>query len=165
MVNEKFNGTCTNSTGDNFQLQFTGSWTGSYDGVQGDGTTTSANTQFIPSSSAGPGWGNGDASLAVYVGNNTNVGYDFGAASNYLISRYTNGLAYFTLEPGEDLTAAVTSSVGFTLGTANSTENYLYRGNTQLATANKDGINPIHPLFLCVYPQPPAASISTNSPV
>jgi len=130
-------------TTSSFTLNYTGSFNFTNTGISGSGTTSNINTTFTPSINSAD-WATNN-SFGVYVNTNVTGGYDMGAespfpaspagADTYLISRYTNNLAYFF--NSSSLTVASTDSTGFWFGCisgSSGTNMNLYKNGTSIAS-------------------------------
>jgi len=130
-------------TTSSFTLNYTGSFNFTNTGISGSGTTSNINTTFTPSINSAD-WATNN-SFGVYVNTNVTGGYDMGAespfpaspagADTYLISRYTNNLAYFF--NSSSLTVASTDAKGFWFGGvsgSSGTNINLYKNGTSVAS-------------------------------
>jgi len=130
-------------TTSSFTLNYTGSFNFTNTGISGSGTTSNINTTFTPSINSAD-WATNN-SFGVYVNTNVTGGYDMGAespfpaspagADTYLISRYTNNLAYFF--NSSSLTVASTDAKGFWFGGVSGsigTNMNLYKNGTSVAS-------------------------------
>jgi len=130
-------------TTSSFTLNYTGSFNFTNTGISGSGTTSNTNTSFTPSINTSD-WATNN-SFGVYVNTNVSGGIDMGAespfpaspagADTYLISRYTNNLAYFF--NSSSLTVASTDSTGFWFGCisgSSGTNMNLYKNGTSIAS-------------------------------
>jgi len=121
---------------------FSGGWTHSANGILANGSTAwlgcGVNGNFTTPD---------DLSVAIYVRNNTQTGYDFGCSDDgagsvnetALISRYTNGNAYYSADQNYTLAVAQSDSRGLTLGTYNASKHRLYKNGSEIGNANLVG--------------------------
>lgn len=130
-----------------FRLLFSGGWTHSANGIQGNGTNTFANTFYVPNTECD----SQNNSIAMYIRNNVNEQkYDFAATNDSgggvnpfgLIARYSlNGFSYF-LNGVFSITATIGDSTGFLQGFTDASANRFYRNSGQIATSAL-AINPL----------------------
>lgn len=130
-----------------FRLVFSGGWTHSANGIQGNGTNTFANTFYVPNTECD----SQNNSIAMYVRNNVNEQkYDFAATNDAgggvsplgLISRYTFNQFSYYMNGVFNITATIGDSRGFWQGFTDATNNRFYRNSGQIATSSL-AINPI----------------------
>lgn len=122
-----------------FLLAFTGSWTYSSNGVQGNITDTHIDTSLATNAAGISDWDT-SASLSVYATNNTSNGYDIGNNTNYLITRYFNNVAYYA--NNGNITTASLDSKGFLLGVTSgsgASSSRMFKNGTQVQTGNLTG--------------------------
>ena len=130
-----------------FRLSFSGGWTHSANGIQGNGANTFANTFYVPNTECD----SQNNSIAFYIRNNVSEPkYDMVATNDAgggvnpfgLISLYSvNTFSYF-LNGVLNITATIGDSRGFWQGFTDATNNRFYRNSGQIATTAL-GINAI----------------------
>lgn len=144
-------------TDDAFRLVFTGSWTHSANGIQGDGSTTHANTFVRPSTHLA----SGDSHVSIY--SRTNVGeikVDIGGYSDasflqaiHIYSRYNDNFLYadhyqYTTSR---ISQANTDSRGFFLSTrTDSTTFKVFKNDAQFGSTNNgaQGTMPSNAMYI-----------------
>ncbi len=138
----------------NYQITFNGGWTHTSNGAQGNGVNAYATTGIVPNTIMSLTSNH----LSYYCRNNTLTNYDIGASDNAgvtinqlaLVSRYTNGNAYFTCDDGYACVYSTTESRGLNFGcvnTAGITE--VYKNNTLRMNSTTSGnLLPSYELYI-----------------
>lgn len=151
-----------------FRLVFSGGWTHSANGIQGNGTNAFANTFYVPNTECN----SQNNSIATYVRNNVNSGQpydlaastDFGANTNpyALISRYTNDFAYYA-NGSYNQGVGSNDSRGFWNGFVDTTNQRLFRNGIQASSTSIPVNNlPSFSLYLGANNGGGAASLFSN---
>lgn len=130
-----------------FRLVFSGGWTHSPNGIQGNGTNTFANTFYVPNTECD----SQNNSVSIYIRNNVNQSaYDMSATNDAgggtnpfgLISRYfLTGLSYY-LNGVTNMSTTIGDSRGFWQGFTDASNNRFYRNSGQIATSAL-AVNPL----------------------
>lgn len=127
-----------------FRLLFSGGWTHSANGIQGNSANTFANTFYVPNSECD----SENNSIGIYVrGNVSEAKYDMSASDDFnatlnpfgLITRYP---ASYYMNGNYNLQPTIGDSRGFWQGFTDATNNRFYRNSGQIATSAL-AINPI----------------------
>lgn len=119
-----------------FRLVFSGGWTHSANGIQGNGANTFANTFYVPNTECN----SQNNSIAVYERTNIGTQSFMIGASNAgdtnpfaLISWYFNNLSYYA-NGNFSFSVAANDSRGFWQGFTDATNEMFYRNSGQMAT-------------------------------
>ena len=122
-----------------FRLLFSGGWTHSANGIQGNGTNTFANTFYVPNSECD----SENNSIAIYERTNLQTqSYAIGASNGNqglpfpfaLSSRYINNVAFYANGAYTPMGSGITNGTGFWLGFTDASSEIFYR-NTLLITS------------------------------
>lgn len=122
-----------------FRLIFSGGWTHSANGIQGNGTNAFANTFYVPFTECN----SQNNSLAIYVRNNLLGGYDISASTDFaantnpyaIISRSLGGSAFYA-NGGYNQSVLTPDSSGFLNGFIDATNQRLFKNGVQVSSVS-----------------------------
>jgi hypothetical protein len=122
-----------------FRLSFSGGWTHSANGIQGNGANTFANTFYVPNTECN----SQNNSLAIYVRNNLLGGYDISASTDfaanvnpYAVVSRSGGGSVFYVNGNYSQSFVTPSSSGFSNGFIDATNQRLFRNGVQVSSVS-----------------------------